>query len=129
MCDDPKINLKQYETVPYDHYWVVHGSGKVEVCGLKNEKHSVISDLGFSQENHLSKGAFHLSELGGRTMAGPVSFESEIGFFQEFLLKNHFPRACYLGFDLSGWRVLVEREIIIATGMVWPVSSDKWKAP
>ena len=75
---------------------MVHGSGKVEVCGLKNEKHSVISDLGFSQENHLSKGAFHLSELGGRTMAGPVSFENEIGFFQEFLLKNHFPRACYL---------------------------------
>ena len=26
-------------------------------------------------------------------------FENEIGFFQEFLMKNDFLRACYLGFD------------------------------
>ena len=34
-----------------------------------------------------------------------------------------------LGFDGSGWRVFIKTEIIIATGMVWPVSSDKWTAP
>ena len=32
-----------------------------------------------------SKGAFHLSELAGRTTAGPVGSNNEIGF----LLKNH----------------------------------------
>ena len=34
-----------------------------------------------------------------------------------------------LGFDWSGWRVLIESEINIATGMVWLVCSDKWKVP
>ena len=29
----------------------------------------------------------------------------------------------------SGWIVLIKSEILIMTGMVWPVSSDKWKAP
>ena len=68
--------------------------------------------------------------------AGPLlyhcstsQFENEIGFFQEFLLKDHLLRAYYSGFDWSGRRVLIKREIITATGMVWPVSSDKWKAP
>ena len=45
-------------------------------------------------------------------------------------MKNHPFGAYYLGFDRSGWRVLIKREIPIATGMlVLPVSSDKWKAP
>ena len=55
-------------------------------------------------------------------------FDDEIGFFQEFLLKNHLLRSCYLRFDWSGWIVLIKSEILIATGMVWPVSSDKEKA-
>ena len=42
-------------------------------------------------------------------------FENEIGFFQEVLLNNHLLRADYLGFDWSGWRVLIKSEIIITT--------------
>ena len=34
-------------------------------------------------------------------------FDNEIGFFQGFLLKNHLLPALNLGFDLSGWRVLI----------------------
>jgi len=52
------------------------------------------------------KGRFPKSELAGRTMAGPWPdhgrtghFENEIGFFHEFLMKNDFLRAYYLGFD------------------------------
>ena len=56
-------------------------------------------------------------------------FDKTISFFQEFLLKNHLLRANYLGFNISGWIVLIKSEILITTGMVWPVSSDKWKAP
>ena len=56
-------------------------------------------------------------------------FDNEIGFSQEFLLKNHLLRAWYLGFDWSGWIVLIKSEILVTTGMVWLVSSDKWKAP
>ena len=55
-------------------------------------------------------------------------FDNE-SFSQEFLLKNHLLLSCYLGFDWSGWTVLIKRLIIIATGMVWPVSFDKWNAP
>ena len=51
------------------------------------------------------------------------------GFFQEFLMKNYFLYACYLGFDLSGWIALIKSEILTTTGMAWPVSSDKWRAP
>ena len=66
----------------------------------------------------------------GRPDHCPTSqFKTEIGFFQEFLQKNHLFRAYYSWFDRSGQRVLIKREIIIAMGMVWPVSSDKWKAP
>ena len=54
-------------------------------------------------------------------------FENEVGFSQEFLPKKHFFGACYLGVDLFGWRVLIKGEILIATGTVWLVSSDKWK--
>jgi len=39
--------------------------------------------------------AFQKSELAGRT----CHFENEIGFFQEFLMKNDFLCAYYLGFD------------------------------
>ena len=50
-------------------------------------------------------------------------------FPRVFRLKNVLFRVYYLGFDWSGWRVLIKRETIIATGMVGPVSSDKWKVP
>ena len=56
-------------------------------------------------------------------------FNYEIGFFRGFLLKNYLLPAHCLGFDWSGWIVLINSEILITTGMVWPVSSDKWKAP
>ena len=46
-----------------------------------------------------------------------------------FLLKNVLLHACYLGFDWSGRIVVIKSEIIISTRMIWPVSSDKWKAP
>ena len=56
-------------------------------------------------------------------------FDKTISFFPEFLLKNHLLCANYLGFNISGWIVLIKSEILIMTGMVWQVSSDKWKAP
>ena len=66
----------------------------------------------------------------GRLDHCPTSrFDNEIRFFQEFLLNNHFLGAYYLGFDWSGWRDLIGMEIRIALGMIWPVSSDKWRAP
>ena len=66
----------------------------------------------------------------GRPDHCPTSqVDNEIGLFQEFLLKYHVLGTYYLGCDWSGWRVLIKREIIIATGKVGPVSSDKWKAP
>ena len=65
-----------------------------------------------------------MSELAGRTIAGPVGSNNEIGF----LLKNHLLGAYYLGFDWSGWRDLIKMEIIIALGMVWRVSSAKMES-
>ena len=50
------------------------------------------------------------------------------GLFSEGLLF-HLLRAYCLGFDWSGWIVLIKSEILITMGMVWPVSSGKWKAP
>ena len=49
-------------------------------------------------------------------------FENVIGFLRGFLLKNHPLPAPYLGFEWSSWRVLIKREIIVATRLVWPVS-------
>ena len=76
-----------------------------------------------------TKGAFHLSELAGRAITGPVSKQIKSAFSKGFLVKNHLLRAYYLGCDWPGWIVLIRSEILITTGMVWPVSSDKWKAP
>ena len=80
--------------------------------------------------NYCALGRFPIVRT-DRPHQSPTSyFENEIGFFQEFFrLKNVLFRVYYLGFDWSGWRVLIKRETIIATGMVWPVSSDKWKVP
>ena len=58
----------------------------------------------------------------GRPDHGQTSyFENEIGFFQEYLMKDYLLRAYYLGFDWSGWIVLID--ILITTRKVWPVSS------
>ena len=65
------------------------------------------------------------TELAGRNS----QLANEMGFFQRVLLKNHLLRAYCLGFDWSGWIVLIKSEILITTGMVWPVSSGKWKRP
>ena len=59
-----------------------------------------------------SSGTFHLSELASRTS----QLASEMGFFQRVLLKNHLLRAYYLGFDWSGWIVLIKSEILILNG-------------
>ena len=56
-------------------------------------------------------------------------FNNEFSFFRGFLLKNHLLPTHCLGFDWSGWIVLINSEILITTERVWPVSSDKWKAP
>ena len=58
--------------------------------------------------------------------AGPVVLTMKNAFFQEFLLKHHFLRACYLGSDRQ--RVLIKSEILLMTGMVWPVSSNNQSA-
>ena len=71
-------------------------------------------------------GPFQKSELTGRTLAGPVILTMKNAFFQEFLLKHHFLRACHLGSLLI---ILIKSEIIIMTGIFWPVSFDKWKVP
>ena len=92
------------------------GIGKRE--GGAGERWSCFSFL-------LSKGAFHLSELACRTS----QLANETGFFQRVFLKNHLLRSHYLGFDWSGWIVLIKSEILITTGMVWSVSSGKWQGP
>ena len=65
-------------------------------------------------------GAVHLSELAGRTS----QFDDEIGFFQGFLPKNHLLPVHYLGFDLSAWIVLINSEILITSGRVWPALTN-----
>ena len=66
----------------------------------------------------------------GRPDHCPTSqFENEMAFSKSFCWKTISFGEYYSGFDWSGWRVLIKREIIIATRMVWSVSSDKWKAP
>ena len=91
------------------------------------------------KENHLTLyikhaiqlvlGRFPFVRTGWPDHYATSRFDNEIRFFREFLPNNHFLGAYYLGFDWSGWRDLIKMEILIALGMVWPVSSDKWKAP
>ena len=61
--------------------------------------------------------------------AGPVRKQMKLAISTGFLPKNVLLHACYLGFDWSGRKVVIKSEIIISTGMIWPVISDKWKAP
>ena len=80
-------------------------------------------------QNTLTEGAFQESKLTGQIIARPVILTMKNAFFQEFLMKNHLFCESYSGFHRSGWIVLIKSEIRIMTGMVWLVSSDKWKAP
>ena len=86
-----------------------------------------VADLGFRKKEMHSfpRGALSKSQ---NWPAGPVIFDNEIAFFKESFLKNHLLPAYYLGFDWSGWIVLIKSEILVTTRMVWLVSSDKWKA-
>ena len=74
-------------------------------------------------------GRFRFFRIGRLDHCWTSQLATEIGFFQRVLLKNHLLRAYYLGFDWSGWIVLIKSEILITMGMVCPVSSDKQKAP
>ena len=49
--------------------------------------------------------------------------------FPRVFLKNHLLREYYSGFDWPSWIVLINSEILVTTGKVWQVSSDKRKAP
>ena len=60
-------------------------------------------------------------------MAGPVILTKKQAFPRDFDEKPS-PPAYYVRFDWSGWIVLIKSEIPNTTGMVWPLSSDKWKA-
>ena len=66
----------------------------------------------------------------GRPDHCPTSqLKNETAFSKSFCWKALSFVHAFLGFDGSGSRVLIKTEIIITTGMIWPVSSDKWKAP
>ena len=64
-----------------------------------------------------------------RNNLGGFPKDNEMGFFQEFCWKTISFVHTILGFDSSGWIVLIKSEILIKVGMVWPVRSDRWKAP
>jgi len=49
-------------------------------------------------------------------------FENEMVFFSKGIFYVYIIYWCR-------WIVLIESEILITTGVVWPVSSDKWEAP
>ena len=56
-------------------------------------------------------------------------YDHRIGFFHGVFAKKTSPSCILLGSDWSGWIVSIESEILIKTGIVLAVSSDKWKAP
>ena len=95
--------------------WVQISSGEWWRCGFPFTCHKWNFHLP-SWPPLLSKGAFHLSELSGQTMAGAVILT----------MKKAFPMS-------FGWKtisfLLMISKILITTGMVWPVSTDKWKVP
>ena len=57
-----------------------------------------------------------------------TEMQMKSAFFKGFLLKKLSASCIILRIWLIGWTVLIKSEILIATGMVWPVSSDKRKA-
>ena len=71
------------------------------------------------------------SELAGGIMAGPwvILTMKKASSKNFFFNENSSPPCILFKVWLIWWIVLIKSEILIATGMVWPVSSDKWKAP
>ena len=58
------------------------------------------------------------------------SFSSKINwpFLRVFAKKAINPIPIIQELDWFGWIVLIKSKILITAGMVWPASSDKWKA-
>ena len=54
---------------------------------------------------------------------------SEIGLFQRVFAKTPSPSCELFRIWLIWLDSLITSEILIMTGKVWPVNSDKWKAP
>ena len=75
------------------------------------------------------EGAFQKSDLTSQIIAGPVILTITNAFSKSFFMNNHLLHESYVGFHQSGWIVLIKSEILIMTGMVWLVSSDRWKMP
>ena len=82
---------------------------------------------------------FHLTQIIKKVITnlvvsvvgGPVILTMKWAFFKSFFffLKNILLRTLCLRFDSSGRIVLIKTEILIPTGIIWRISSDKWKAP
>ena len=89
----------------------------------------VIQQFAFVTLSKITKGAFQKSELAGRTICRTSHFDKERIIFPRVFAENHLFCTNYLVFDWSGWIVLIKSEILNTTGIVWPLSSDKWKAP
>ena len=100
--------------------WFIIRSRELFSCGTELGNPGL---MGYSQSEQRIH--FILPTQGHFNLMSPLSF----GFFQELLMKNDFLRACYVGFDWSGWIALIKNRILITKEMSWPVSSDKWKAP
>ena len=65
-----------------------------------------------------------MSELAARTIARPVSLKMKEAFSKSFCWKTiSLVHTFWNLTDLVG--ELIKKEILIATGMVWLVSSDK----
>ena len=75
-------------------------------------------------------GRFPLVETDRPDQGWSSHFDNEIGFFQEIFAEKPSPlwvvfRIWMIWLDIS----LIQSDILVTTGIVWPVSSDKWKRP
>ena len=74
-----------------------------------------------------SKGAFHTSKLVGRIMAEHILTMKNA--LSKYFVEKPSPSCIpFKIWQIPDWKVIIS-EFLITTGMVWPVSSDKWKAP
>ena len=74
----------------------------------------------------MTKGAFQMSELAGQTMTG-AAFWPWNRLFPTVFAEKPSP-SCIVCRIWRIWLDSFDFEILITTGMVWQVSSDKWKA-
>ena len=82
-----------------------------------------------TSDKRKTKGSFHLSELAGQAVARPVSLKMKYAFSKSFCWKtSSLMHTIILWFDWSGWKVLIESEIIL-TGMVWLICWTNGKHP